>query len=557
MLTSFLKKITGGKFLFWVVTFYVTLSTKLNAQEIEWQNTIGGGGNDELYSIKQTTDGGYILGGTSRSNISGDKTENNWDTTQTRADYWIVKTDALGNIQWQNTIGGSGHDELYSILQTTDGGYIMGGRSTSLISGDKTENTVGGDDYWIVKTNSSGNIQWQNTIGGSGNDWLYSIKQTTDGGYILGGWSFSNISGDKTENSNGLEDYWIVKTDSLGNIQWQNTIGGGNSDILYSIQQTTDEGFILGGYSNSNISGDKSENRIGDYDFWIVKTDSSGNIEWQNTIGGNNSDWLNSIQQTTDGGFILGGRSNSNISGDKTENSWNNSNDYWIVKTDNSGNIQWQNTIGGNSYDYIYSIQQTTDGGFFLGGNSNSNISGDKTELSMGGYDYWIIKTDTSGNIQWQNTIGGSGNDVIWSIQQTIDGQYILGGWSNSNISGDKTENSIGLSDYWIVKICDSLSTISLCSAVSVNELVIDNNEVDVFPNPAKDELNIQLNNSKANNLRTVSIFDVLGNTVLSKQSATANCKLPTAHFSKGIYFVEVKTGKEVYRAKFVKSANR
>ncbi len=172
-----------------------------------------------------------------------------------------------GTIQWQNTIGGSGSEALFSIVQTSDGGYILGGYSHSNISGDKTENSNGATDYWIVKTDARANIQWQNTIGGSGYDYLTSIDQTSDGGYILGGYSSSNISADKTENSIGNSDYWIVKTDSLGVIQWQNTIGGSELDVLSSIAQTSDGGYILGGYSNSDISGDKTENSNGN---WIT-----------------------------------------------------------------------------------------------------------------------------------------------------------------------------------------------------------------------------------------------------------------------------------------------
>src|SRR6185436_104985 len=193
----------------------------------------------------------------------------------------------------------------YSIQQTADGGYILGGTSASDISGDKTENSNGSYDYWIIKTDSSGNIQWQNTIGGSDADLLISIEQTNDGGYILGGWSKSNISGDKTENTNGIEDYWIVKTDASGNIQWQNTIGGNNYDELCSIRQTIDGGYILGGTSGSDISGDKTENSNGTLDYWIVKTNSTGTIQWQNTIGGSAVDSIHSIQQTADGGYIM------------------------------------------------------------------------------------------------------------------------------------------------------------------------------------------------------------------------------------------------------------
>jgi hypothetical protein len=419
------------------------------APEIEWDNTIGGSNNEYLYSIQQTSDGGYILGGYSDSNISGDKTEN----SQGFSDYWVVKLDAAGKIQWQNTIGGIGNDYLYSIKQTSDGGYILGGYSDSYISGDKTEYTQSTSDYWVVKLDTAGNIQWQNTIGGGGNDYLYSIQQTSDGGYILGGYSESVISGDKTENRQGNGDYWVLKLDTAGNIQWQKTIGGNNYDYLYSIQQTSDGGYILGGYSNSNISGDNTANLEGFefYDYLAAKLDAAGNIEWQKTIGGKGNDFLRSIRQTSDGGYILGGYSNSGISGDKTEKSQG-LNDYWVLKLNAAGSIQWQKTIGGKGDEYLYSIQETKDGGYILGGYSNSVLSGDKTEKSIGLNDWWVVKLETTGKIQWQKAIGGRGDEYLYSIQQTSDGGYILGGYSNSGISRHKTKYG-ELIDYWVVKL--------------------------------------------------------------------------------------------------------
>ncbi len=438
------------------VTLLLLISTSiLFSQEIEWQKTIGGGSADWLASIQPTADGGYILGGQSVSNISGVKTENCLGMN----DYWIVKTDSIGSIQWQNTIGGSLNDNLFAVLQTVDGGFILGGYSESNISGDKTENCLGIWDFWLVKVNSLGNIEWQNTIGGNLEDQLFSLQQTADGGYILGGKSRSDISGDKTQNSFGGYDYWIVKTDSIGNILWQNTIGGSINDELNSIHKTSDGGFVLGGYSGSNISGSKTENTLGGYDYWIVKTDSLGDIQWQNTIGGGDDDFLYSLQTIADGGFILGGISRSFISGDKTENRIGHY-DYWIVKTDSSGNIQWQNTIGGTNLDWITSIQQTMDGGCILGGYSWSDISGDKTEQSLGDRDYWILKIDNIGNIQWQNTIGGNDVDYFSYIQQTPDGGLILGGHSNSDISVDKSENSYGNFDFWIIKLTDKYNII-------------------------------------------------------------------------------------------------
>lgn len=234
-------------------------------------------------------------------------------------------------------------------------------------------------------------IQWQNTIGGDSDDKLCSLQQTTDGGYILGGFSFSDISGDKSENHQGESDYWVVKLNDSGAVQWQNTIGGTSFDVLFSLQQTTEGGYILGGYSSSDISIDKTENSLGGRDFWVVKLNDTGNIQWQNTIGGSGSDILRAIQLTSDGGYILGGNSDSNISGDKTENSLGDT-DYWLLKLDATGIIQWQKTIGGNLQEYLHAVQQTADGGYILGGHSDSSISGDKTENSNGESDLWIIK---------------------------------------------------------------------------------------------------------------------------------------------------------------------
>ncbi|MBP9796008.1 MAG: putative metal-binding motif-containing protein, partial [Chitinophagales bacterium] len=435
---------------FFILLVFFTLTSFSQAPEIEWQNTIGGISSDEL-SICQTQDGGYIIGGSSQSGLSGDKTEPGYGAQ----DYWVLKLDSLGEIQWQKSAGGGSMDNLYDLCQTNDGGYILGGSSLSDISGNKTEATIAGSfDYWIVKLDSLGNILWQNNIGGSGNDQLYSVDATLDGGCILGGYSNSPISGDKTENNIlGSDDYWVVKLNSTGDIEWQNVIGGSGQDWLYCIRNTTDNGYIISGRSYSGISGDKTEENIaGSSDFWIIKLDSSGVIQWQNTIGGNLEDWPLAIEQTDDKGFIVGGLSNSNLSGDKTEASLG-TYDYWVVKLDSLGNIDWQNTIGGSLTDVCSSLRPTIDDGYIVGGSSYSGISGDKTELNVGFSDYWLIKLDNIGNILWQKTIGGWSDDNLITIQDTQNNGYIVGGWSNSPFSGDKTEDNVGVSDFWIVKL--------------------------------------------------------------------------------------------------------
>jgi len=328
------------------------------APYIEWQKSIGGLEDDHAHSVFQTTDGGYIVAGKTLSN-DGYVTNNygNWD-------FWVVKLNSIGDTTWQKSLGGFGFDIAFSIEQTTDGGYIVAGTSNS-IDGDITENK-GVYESWIVKLDPSGNIVWQKTIGGSGYDWTYSIQQTLDGGFIAVGKSDSS-DGDVSVN-NGNEDFWIVKLDSLGNILWENSFGGSQTDIARSVKQTTDGGYIIAGYSNSS-DGDLNQN-YGLFDVWILKLDTSGNIIWQKSLGGSGDDIARCIQQTTDGGYIIAGYSNSD-DGDLINNKGNS--DYWIIKLDASGVISWQKSLGGSGDEEAQSIQEIAGGGYVVAGSSDSS----------------------------------------------------------------------------------------------------------------------------------------------------------------------------------------
>lgn len=427
------------------------------AQEIVWQNTIGGNGGDNPTTAEQTMDGGYIIGGHSNSYISGDKNEN----SNGLSDYWIVKLDAGGNITWQNTIGGSKDDYLHCTRQTTDGGYILGGQSLSGISGDKTEDSIGYYDFWIIKTDSTGNILWQNTIGGTQQDYLFSIIPTFDNGYLIGGYSESNISGDKNEDSFGTSDYWIVKLNSTGNIEWQRTLGGYEEDYCSSIIQTSDSGYVIAGNSRSGISGNKTVINKGSFDYWLLKIDAAGMVQWQKSIGGSADDVLKSITLAPDQGFVLSGFSGSDSSGDKTENKYG-LYDIWVVKTDSTGNILWQKTIGGTDYDHAANAYATADGNYIVGGQSDSYISGNKQEKNVGSKDYWILKLNPSGQILWQNSIGGYYSEYANHICQTDDGDHLIVGGSDSWANGDKTEPRFGTSfDFWIVKVSGKSNAIT------------------------------------------------------------------------------------------------
>ncbi len=451
--------------------FLWTNSLLAQAPDIDWQKSIGGAAPDIVRSISSTNDGGYIISGQSTSNISGDKSENVIGGVQ--YDYWIVKTDNIGNIIWENTIGGTNIDDCASIVQTADGGYLLAGESISPISGDKTAVRKGGFDYWVVKINADGIVVWNKTYGGNNFDKLRCVVEVPDG-FMLGGFSGSDISGDKTTGNFGLNDYWLVKIDFDGNFIWDKTYGGdGDEGIGYdnSLKLTPDGGFIMAGFSYSGISGNKTEPCLspGIYDCWIIKTDADGNMEWQNTIGGNSIDVAICVENTNDGGYIIGASSGSSISGDKTESNIGQY-DYWIIKLNAEGVMEWQNTIGGTLDDQMAAVIEDASGNFVLGGYSFSEISGDKAEASFGEYDYWIIKINTTGSILWQKVIGGALNETLYDIIGNTDGSITLGGFSNSGISGNKTVDTHGVQDFYIVTLIADCTPISeLCNSLDDN----------------------------------------------------------------------------------------
>lgn len=415
-----------------------------------WDKTIGGTAFDYLACLKQTSDGGYILGGHTESGMGGDKTQ----ASEGLFDYWVVKTDALGNKIWDRSYGSSANEYFRYIQQTSDGGYILAGVSNSVSGGQKGQGSNGDFDYWIVKIDAAGNKQWDRSLGGIAEEKLYAVQQTADGGYILGGSSKSGISGDKSQASQGDFDYWVVKLDANGTKQWDKTLGGSALDDLYALRQTADGGYILGGSSNSGIGGSKTQASNGLADYWIVKLDASGNKVWDKTYGGSADDVnVFSIQQTTDGGYVFAGTSASGISGDKTEAS-KGSTDFWLLKTDANGVKTWDKTLGGSNAETMRTMQQTADGGYVLGGYSNSGIGGDKTEASKGGLDFWIVQLNATGTKTWDKTLGTTNPEYLYSLHQTSDGGFFVGGMSGSGISGDKSQNSKGgPEDFWVVRL--------------------------------------------------------------------------------------------------------
>lgn len=515
------------------IVFCFLKSEAQNAPAIEWQKSVGGTGDDESSSVQQTSDGGFIVAGESHSN------DNDVSGNHGQADFWIVKLDATGNIEWQKPLGGSFSDFASSIQQTTDGGFIVAGYSKSN-DGDVTghHGTTATNDYWVVKLDSVGTIEWEKSLGGTLTDFGTSIQQTADSGFVVAGWSFSN-DGDVTGHHGGSStyDYWIVKLTASGNLTWQKSLGGNANDYANSIQQTTDGGFIVAGASASN-DNDVSGNH-GSYDFWIVKLDSDGTIVWQKCLGGTGDDQAFSIAQTTDGGFITAGYSTSN-NGDVSVNYG--SADYWVAKLDSSGNLVWEKSLGGNAYEQANFIGQTADDGYIVAGYTAS-YGGDVTGFH-GAYfwgDYWVVKLDNSGNLVWQKCLGGTDDDVANSVQETTAGGFIVTGWSNST-DGDVTGNH-GVADVWVVLL--SVPTI----IDQAGDLIY---SASVFPNPATDLITLQLQSQRKDILfnAVITITDVFGKTMFKKNSSFINGSLNEEifldkNFIQGMYLVKVSSGQQ------------
>ncbi len=376
-----------------LILYLIIVSSAASASVEQWNMTFGGSDDECARSVRQTSDGGYIIAGYTKSYGAGG------------FDGWLIKTDGNGNKKWSKTFGGEDWDDFYSVQQTSDNGYIIAG---------VTRPYVGSwNDAWLVKTDKNGNRQWSKIFGGSDEDYAYSVQQTIDGGYILAGATPSYGAGGS--------DAWLIKTDNNGNEMWNKTFGGTNWDYANSVKQTSDGGYILAGHTRSYGAGQE--------DFWLIKTDSNGNEMWNKTFGDTAGDFAYSVQQTVDGGYIIAGDTWSYGAGND---------DAWLIKTDSSGNKKWSKTFGGPSFDAAYSVQQTSDKGYIMAG---TTWSYDKYNWE----DAWLIKTDSNGNEKWNQTFGGSSWERAYSVQQTSNGGYILAGITSSYGAGG--------TDAWSIKV--------------------------------------------------------------------------------------------------------
>lgn len=515
-------------------TAVLFFSTISTAQDVLWEKSYGGIHSEYLFDAVPTADYGFILAGSSLSGKSGDK-----DTeTMGDLDYWIWKMDENGDLDWQRRYGGSGADYLNSIRCTADGGYILAGTSDSPKGGDKREEGSGQEDIWVIKLNAEGGEQWQKTLGGSGRDVLKTVRPTGDGGYIIGGSTESRVSGSKTALHYGSLDYWVVKLDAGGAVEWQKSYGGRYTDQLESIEPTRDGGYIIGGRSNSPLSGNKAQDAYGEGDFWLLKLNGSGEIEWQRTLGGEGDDHLSILIESMDGGFYAGGSSRSGIYGVKDVANGKGS-DFWLIKLSEIGEIVWQETYDFGENDRLASMVADADGSLLIGGHAKTETTGLSRSDSEGIDDFIALKITDKGEELWRRTVGSTEEDNLRTLVETRDGGYLLVGTSHGKASRDKNTGK-GLADFWAVKLRDGEK--------EEKERFVG---LEAFPNPAGAHTTIVVNHEFEQG--TLRLYDLNGRQVLSFPVQHRLVPVNLQGLSTGVYIITVGTDVATESVKILK----
>lgn len=433
----------------------------------QWKKSFGGTDFESAQKIRATADGGYIVTGVTFS------TDGNITNNKGICDAWLVKLNANGNIAWQRTYGGSNDDGAYDVQQTIDGGYIIAGYTKSN-DGD-VSGFRGATDCWIIKTDAIGNIQWQRCMGGTEMEVATAIRQTPDGGYAFIGYTFSG-NGDVTQHRDNTnrQDYWLVKLDAAGNKVWDKCYGGPDHDFPNDLTVTADGGFAVTGYTLQNgldVTGHK-----GKRDIWIIRTSNTGTLLWQRSVGGTEYDVAHSIA-TTPNGFIIAGQTSSS-DGYMPHNKGQV--DALLLQLANDGTVQWVKTYGGSSLDVFRQVVVTTDGYIAIGSaeSNDQDVQGAK-----GSSDFWLVKTTFTGNIEWTKNFGGSSIDDALAV--SLKGEDIAFAGTSFSTDHDVLDG-IGGGDWWIgtakiqkqlpVIVTQPADTLSLCKGSMATFTIIANN---------------------------------------------------------------------------------
>ena len=444
--------------------------------QLRWQQSFGTPSSENARVVLQTADGGFLIAGESQGAAGeGNKTGQQYGG----GDIWLVRLDAQGQKLWDRSYGGSNSDQLGDIDHDGNGGFILGAISYSAMGGNKTSPYYGLTDFWVVRIDSQGNVLWNRSFGGSGFDWCNTVHRTADGGFIVAGSTESPANGNKTAPPRGGADCWVVRLDANGEKLWEGSFGGASHDYLNDIRQAADGGFVFGGYSMSVSNQHKSAPSYGNFDYWLVRLDASGNKLWDRSYGGTDYEVLRRVLVAPNGDLLLAGNSRSDTNGTKTVPNFSYEN-FWVLRLNANGNEIWQRVYGGERGSELEDAAPSGDG-FLLAGWSDSAPSGNKTSPSLGGSDYWIVRIDGQGNPIWDGSFGGTFHDVAYTAVPTVDGGYIAAGVSDS-VNGHNTGPHFGGSDMWVVRLnpentadCDNdgvLNAQDLCNETLFGALV-------------------------------------------------------------------------------------
>jgi Secretion system C-terminal sorting domain len=453
-----------------------TISSVAQPRDMLWNQTFGGDGTDYGMCIDQTTDGGFIVVGATFSFGEG------------LSDVWLIKTDSGGNEQWSTTFGGGGYDNGYGVQQTDDGGYIVVAQTSSF--GPQ------GYDVWLIKTDANGIEEWSETYNHNHNDFAYAVQQTGDGGYIITGYLIDG---------NDDWDVYLIKTDSGGEETWWYTYGGDQRDYATSVKQANDGGYIISGTTQSFGEGI--------WNLLLMKTDSDGNELWMHAFGGVGSQNGWEVQQTSDEGYIVTGWTQSFGAG---------LHDVWLIKTDSGGNESWNQTYGGIESDQGFSVDQTSDGGYVIAGYTRT----------LGDDDLWVIRTDSGGGETWTQRFGGVGGEYGQRIVQGTDGLYY--------VTGSTSSFGVGSDDLWLICLDDNAPQ----GVTAGDEFIpIEYRIEDIYPNPFNPTTTISIGLPSPSDLR-VSVFNTVGQEIAvlaDGQFAQGNQRFTfdATGLSTGIYFVQ------------------
>ncbi len=362
-------------------------------------------------------------------------------------------------IAWDKTLGGADYEEL-NALQITGDGIIVGGSSRSNATlGDPADFSW---NFLVYKLDFNRNVVWQNMYGGDSDERLWMLILCSDGGMLCGGYSYSGVSGDKTEPSRGDMDVWIVRLDDAGNILWDKTLGGPGRDELFSALEMPGGGFLLGCHSYSGIGGDKTEASRGDQDFWLLRIDDSGNLLWDKTLGGDSQEQIHDLEWAPDGNVLIsGGTLSTANSGETGPDSARGGKDFWIGEINpGNGQLIWSHRFGGTGEDFAYALCVSRSGKIYLGGRSGSlpapptmYNNGKDSPFYGGDSDYWLLELDGNGIKLREWSFGGAGLDDLYMVHENKRGDLILCGVTDSGISGNKTAASHGGYDFWALDL--------------------------------------------------------------------------------------------------------